>query len=585
MIESTLVLGLLLLASVGWGRMAWRGITWFCQLESASLQFAGNGLLGLLTLGLCAMVINFFSPLYGWISTCLLAVGVLAALLPLFRATGPDWKAGAAHMAPLVILLPFFAWWSGQFGWSYDSGLYHLQTIAWMREEPVALGLANLHPRLAYNSAWLAAVSVFSLPGAGMAALHLSSSLFVILSLSMLLCAPMDALRNDDWRLSTVFALFALLALTATLWLHGAPLDADLPASLLTVIAFFQFLKVPDSNSGNLQSKNELVLLWLICLFAVLCKLTAAPVMLLAMVATYRSVRDGLPARQMARCALLLGGVGLIWALRNTLLSGCLAFPAAATCFSSLPWGVDAGAVEEHVRVIREWARIHALTDNHSALLGWDWLNSWTTHQWRGAWLLNRVQAMVIPVLGLALLWRLAHRGSPLRGQLRGQVQLELIEPDPLTDPLTPAFAVGLLAIALWFASAPDPRWAWGFLTALIALAACWLIQPVALTLDASHPWRGRWLALSVALVSLVSLVMNFEHSRYVFSHELSDATNRQWRRAILDSGNLYLPGEGDQCWQAPLPCTPELRDGLQWRRAGGYLLFSIDPLPGDPPD
>ena len=60
--------------------------------------------------------------------------------------------------------------------------------------------------------------------------------------------------------------------------------------------------------------------------------------------------------------------------------------------------------------------------------------------------------------------------------------------------------------------------------------------------------------------------------------HGFHAAPRSELQSFITRSGlRLYVPQEGDQCWDAPLPCTPYPNADLRLRRQGdlgsGFLL------------
>ena len=54
----------------------------------------------------------------------------------------------------------------------YDTGLYHAQSIHWIEEYGIVLGLGNLHSRLAYNSAAFALSALYSMSFMGGQSYH-----------------------------------------------------------------------------------------------------------------------------------------------------------------------------------------------------------------------------------------------------------------------------------------------------------------------------------------------------------------------------------------------------------------------------
>jgi uncharacterized membrane protein len=63
----------------------------------------------------------------------------------------------------------------------YDSGLYHIQSIKWIRSYPVVPGLGNIHARFALNSMFFVVSGFFTFPLKGSLIFPLNGLCFVVL--------------------------------------------------------------------------------------------------------------------------------------------------------------------------------------------------------------------------------------------------------------------------------------------------------------------------------------------------------------------------------------------------------------------
>ena len=123
-----------------------------------------------------------------------------------------------------------------------------------------------------------------------------------------------------------------------------------------------------------------------------------------------------------------------------------------------------------------------------------------------------------------------------------------------------------------WLITAPDPRFGWGFFPFLALFLAAPLLRP---WLDRLP---GRALALALALILL-------DQGRRVIAKE-GAGFSETWlwpapppavriRTVVVDGLPIHLPAEGEQCWDAPLPCSPALDPALGARGAtldSGFL-------------
>jgi hypothetical protein len=139
-----------------------------------------------------------------------------------------------------------------------------------------------------------------------------------------------------------------------------------------------------------------------------------------------------------------------------------------------------------------------------------------------------------------------------------------------------PGIAVGLLGLALWFAGAPDPRFAYGYLVgvplALLAAGAAALrLGPRRMAGIA----RVGCLALFVAqagIAATVSLQADepWPEIRPAATHREKTASGAEISVAEEP------PGAGAQCWATPPPCTWALAPGLTVARRWGRTAFFL---------
>ena len=143
------------------------------------IKFAVWGFLGLAGLSSVAMAANFFIPVSSAISVICLLIGASLSILnrqKIFTWIGLNEAAILAALLFYVSSIPM-----GPVS-CFDTHLYHLQSIKWIHENPLPLGLANLHGRFGFNSSWFPLASIVELP-----ALLIHSPHFLCNSLAMFL--------------------------------------------------------------------------------------------------------------------------------------------------------------------------------------------------------------------------------------------------------------------------------------------------------------------------------------------------------------------------------------------------------------
>jgi len=483
------------------------------------------------------MALNLVAPAGPLVSTCLWVTGV-GLLLRNRRSVlvGTSWAEVLGGLFALLIAL----FWYQSPQAVYDSGLYYLQTIRWMTEHSLRLGLANLHSRLAYNSVWFAFAAAVELP-----LLSGHSSAFVNI-LPMVLVSALAGVGFK--RLTGAGRRFgdAALALLFPVVGHAVgglgAASTDQSAELLVSLALA--LWVGALGSEDEEFPPQALPAAYVTLLAVLVKLSVVPLIAIAILAIF-SRRRALSLPWAVRLAVPGAIAFALWIGRSVLLSGCFAYPIAWTCVTTLPWSLPARLAGQEAIWIRSWARIPKLPPDQ-VLADWSWLRIWAA---------NMGVRSDIRMFGATLL-----AGSLLTASAR-----------PTCRPLWIALGVALLGIAYVFLTAPDPRFAFGFLHAVGLL-------PIAYTLSRL---RRSWSPplSTLALTALGGLTLCWAEIGFVPTEWRADGvafprppTPALVQRVSETGYRVWTPAQGYQCWDAPLPCTPYFSpdlsyDGVMYRQ------------------
>ncbi len=573
---------------------------------------------GFLLMTAIANLANFFLPLsrYFDFAIFLLGWGLFgglnwASLLAAWRAS--PWRAAlpraqkrarsqsrpaslrpwgaAAGAVPWAITLLFSALllayvaYSASFSTNGDTGLYYLQTIRWLRESPVPLGLANLHGRLGYNSAWHSLAALLEMPRfIGKSSFLVNSTLMFLFGLSVLGAARSIWARRA--RLGDFFlALCALPLLSPSIFVYryASSATANGSAMFVELLALAAFLDAAAADPPDFARS-----LWtslMVSALALTIKISALPVLVLplALLIWKRAALKAalFPGRashpgpgplsaptSLAQLGPAIAALGLLfvpWLARGVALSGCLAYPIRSSCLP-VEWRVAEPIRLNEELTIRSWAR-WPKQDPLMVLGSYDWLGPWLAR-----YRTNLSLIVVLALIGLSLLvfgWLLWKRKLSLPG----------IQRAALLMPLT-----GLL---YWAWSAPDIRFGegyfWSLSLLLLAFSAAPLLAGLWAFLD-RHSGLARaalpaaaltgLLALGLALVLFGSQVLPTpDQLLYTPPLGFQDIT----QRITLQGVAINTPTKTSKCWNADLPCTPYFSETLQikFNAAGRPVEFS----------
>ena len=523
-------------ALLGWGDAVLPALLGGRLREDDEAGFALSGFTGLGVLAALGAALNLLTGLGPSLSAAA-ALGGLALFARQRAAALRRLSPGdTAALGTLLALLALIA--SGPIR-LYDTGLYHLQAVAWTTAGPIPAGLANLHRRFGFDTLWYPAAGLLELPGFA----HRSASLAPSLALFFFGAASWAAGRKavaGTARTAGLLLAFGVVPLAILATAEGVPsLSTDVPTAALTILSA-HFLLRPSPTRAEKCAAVALAF------FAVTVKLSAA-VFLLGVLLAVRVVPWALvPA-------------GIVWVTRGIALSGYLLYPSIATRLSFLPWATPPSIAREEAMWVRSWARI-PLTRPEVTLSGWGWLGIWA-----------RATVGRLSVLPLLLLF-LAGVAGLLLSRRRPADPAE-------TRAVLVTLAAALASTLFWFASAPDPRFGYGSLFVLAAVPLAAALPRLGL-----GQWPGRVrvgfagaLGAGLAGAGILFLVAGagFRPAWLVPAGAPRVAVEG---RTTLEGETVWVPVADNRCWDAPLPCTPYLRRDLLIARdaAGRPRVFSF---------
>jgi hypothetical protein len=129
----------------------------------------------------------------------------------------------------------------------------------------------------------------------------------------------------------------------------------------------------------------------------------------------------------------------------------------------------------------------------------------------------------------------------------------------------------GLAGILFWFAASPDPRFAQFAIWTTAATLGAWGIESLDFQRALSHKRPHSRLALAALFLSLIWCLISFGWKEPIQAlHGVQQPPPLPKPaltvRHTLSGLAVYVPAQGNQCWDAPLPCTPYFDESLRLR-------------------
>jgi len=562
------------------------------------------GIVAIALVGVGALVLRRFDDEYFALDAFWVGLGVSVALLEIWSFFWPV-NAGAAILiccagaAGLTenraILWRWFGdalrtarWWTLAFAaiavflaWRatgpcdyYDTGLYGAAAVKWISTYPVVPGLANLHGRFGFNSSVLLCVAALSQGLWRGLGFHLFTGFVNAAMWLSILPACSRLIRRTST--SHVDWFYAILAIPTGFWAVRTSIvgtQTDEPATIICWVAagmLFEQLDRKSAEENGRLSYSRLVAACGLFALAVAFKETTAVFALLGWCLAFGCIWSmARSAAKRSACiagALVLSSLIVIpWLARGVILSGYPFFPVTALSFP-VDWKTPTEMANWYARGSQSWGRMPdvELADTR----GWAWVRPWVEQAVR-----NRSGFQVpllISVCGLAIALGVRARGK--NGKAYAWLWI-----------LVPALA----GTVVWFIASPAARFGQFAIWTTAAVLGTWGIA--SLTTEARGTGMTR-----VILTGLVGLliwcVISFgwrpPYERLFAAKPLEPLPKAEMvERTTLTGLTVYVPKEGNQCWDAPLLCTPYFDGTLRLRnpeslRSGFRSQARADILP-----
>ena len=473
-----LALGLWIMAVFGFGALVYRiyGRVFGVQVFAHTLwlELFVSLILGVAFLSFIVQVLNFFLPLYAFLSLGFLLIG-LGLFVWLYREILRSWQIGLSGLCAFFIV-GILSLHHDSYG---DSVNYHIQIVTWIEQSPIIFGLGNVHGRLGfngiiYNFYALSDVSqIFpglrSFIGNEIVYFGLFFSVFLILLNPLHKHARQDSLLSDK---SALFVVCAALAFPFILrWGEFRGLYCEGIGAVLGILVFAMLLhalNARDSISQNpTESKHDkpallahtLVLSFVIAFFAALVKIAntglLAAVAICALYLYKKQIVSKISLKYLAYLGIFALIYALPWALKGYMTSGMIAYPAAVGYIPSLPWAVSDEQRAGEVCWVMSWARDPGINCKE-VLSSSAWLKKWLLMETRYFnWYFKYFVYGYWAALGLSVLLLILPKSLYTRKQYKDFLLL---------------FIGALCGVAFWFASGPDPRFGMVYLIPLLGI-------------------------------------------------------------------------------------------------------------------
>ena len=504
-----------------------------------SSSFGMSGAIGLFTVGSAALLINFVAPINAVFSVFMISLSLFGWI----RFVRNRDKTTFLNQFKILFISIFVFWLIGLRREVHsDAGLYHIPMIHWIQSESLPIGLGLLHDRFGSWNFWL---SVCAAMNAGSILKHSAYSMNILL----MAFATTDFYRwgKNEKNPSHYFSigLFLYFAFLDTWYIGGGQKspNADFAGAVLVAWVFSYFIQRNNDDHGWVK---PVIFLGGMSLLIKLNLVPIVVIVLFAFVHQFKRNRKNIPWLLITSIFV----VGVLSVIKSFWTTGCLIFPAKSTCFP-VSWRIPEESINNYYGWVIRWARWPEGTVNQ-VLNSWEWLPHW----WDG----NKKIQVISCTIWTSLVF----------------VVLKLIFKKRILSIDWLAICVALSGVFMWFITAPDIRFAYGYFIVLISLMWSPLLEFVNRVLPRLK--LKRWL-VGIALVLLVNfLLIQIRKSNDFGASTLIEPSPANVIKYNRKNQSVTTPGSNDQCWRLPPPCTPYFNENLVYSDWGIWRKFQYLP-------
>jgi len=413
----------------------------------------------------------------------------------------------------------------------YDSLVYHVGVIRWLREAGTVPGMALIHNRLGHVSSWFTLAAAFDAgPAVNRAAnVPLGFALMLAGAQTALAAARIAANRAvvADW--------FLAIGSAALIWAvvanNAASPSPDVATNALIVIAAWAVLIVsPDPTSFRRR-----LVPFVVALGACSMKLFGIPAVLAtacyAVLAAPHEEQGRPYVRRSIVCAGIAGIIAGPFIVANLVASGCPAYPSPVGCLD-VPWSPGASRAADYAAYVRDVARWEVRGETSPG----------ASISWIIAWILKHPLISLLAVLSPVLVIGQLGRVARMRGDEPATVRVSGVR-------AVGAFALLGVAFAAW--QAPAPRFLYAFVIIVPALSIALAMQSRTTAARTGHASPHRTGLAFVTASVVVGLL-------YALASQKLNV-----RSALVSGARVWPTLPADLLW----PAAPELPARLfRWR-------------------
>lgn len=433
----------------------------------------------------------------------------------------------------------------------WDFHLYHGLTIEWLLQEKTPFGLVNLNHRLGFNSAVNIIQTLIVVPD-WHERTYVSSTVWGYSLYTMTIITILNCFNQYNRIILVIISSVYIGGLVFHNIVYATG-GVDIPTSSFVLIGFLFFILSSFHNNISVKSFPALLLL-IASISSFLLASMGRPIYILFVLMSfscYILYFYKIPIRTLTTYLSLPILAGVIWCTKNVIITGCLAYPAAFTCFHSLSWTPDSESIELMRKTILGFAREPG--NSIGASTGWQWLPSYFSRQLDSIYV-QSIGPAIISIIIFALWHHFTENRNDYSRNKKHKNYRYL------------AFGTASICLLGWFFTGPDFRFGWPIFVILV------LILTLKFYDRNDTPKLQSVSSVSVAMIfSIVILISHFGIQKRIFVRPL-ELQKQHVELTNVNGIKIYKPSRSNFCGIRILMCS--IHENVYAEKMGGRYLF-----------
>jgi len=522
-----------------WGILVLRLINKTTKNELRFPHFGIICLAGLSAITVFASILSLMIPLGTWWVQFLF---IVPCLVLFFKQDSPSFFAAlknefqSLHRLSKILLYACLLLILVMTTWTVihpDTLGYHAQTIQWIEKYKAIPGLVHLHVRFGYQGLWFDDCALFGFSFTGIQGITFLNST----AISWFLIFVINRINYHFFiNGKKAFGLLWMALFFLCMWsytqvrLTATSASPDFIATIFICTIIYLLLEKEQNRLGA----ADWMLITFLALVAVTIKLSVAPILLIAAVATlFFLVKRKI---KLSFTILIISVIILApFVARNIITSGYVAFPSTYPDIADVDWKYSRSLTASEKDYITAYAKKQGVVEGEITIV-----NKMKATEWIPVWWKNRSVAdqCIIMLLLSSFLAALLSAKKVIRSGFIPKVALLTM----------------LAGIIFWFMTAPDPRFGFGFILGFIGTIVYLIFKEK----DISVTKNASLLLLSVTLL-LILIYTGYRFMNFFKQDQLLTPLGiekNEYSSFECDGIKVNSPPGGKDFGITPIPCT-----------------------------